>query len=241
MLQNFLFNFRSFIAYFVIGALVIIIVKISIKPDREYIRKLMHTLCVLSIFVLVYAFDKWYMAAGASVLFAILAYPVLNLFERLPQYGALFNQRREGEVKLSLILVFFMMAALITIFWGLMGETWKYIVVASVLAWGFGDAAAALIGMKFGRHKVSGRWVEGTKSWEGFAAMYVVAAGTIFLTLWVFGNVSWYQAVIAALAIGLVAAASELLSRSGMDTVIVPFSAAFSLFGLIQLFMNWSV
>ena len=241
MLQAFLLNFRTLIAYFAIAVLLILTVKFSLKPDREVIRKLMHTVCVLSIFVLVYAFNTWYLAASACILFAVLAYPALWLFERLPQYGALFNQRRDGEVKMSLILVFFMMAALITLFWGVLGPAWKYVIIASVTAWGFGDAAAALIGLRFGRHKVTGRWVEGTKSWEGFFAMYGVAVLSIFLSLILFGLWPWQSALLPALLIGLISAATELLSRGGMDTVNVPFATALSLFGLIQILLHWSV
>ena len=48
----------------------------------------------------------------------MIIYPALAIAEKHPGYSMVFNQRRKGEVKLSLMLVFFMMAGLITVFWG---------------------------------------------------------------------------------------------------------------------------
>ena len=42
---------------------------------------------------------------------------------------------------------------------------------------GLGLALAALIGKKFGRHKVSGKFVEETKSIEGSVAMFLTSFG----------------------------------------------------------------
>jgi len=56
-------------------------------------------------------------------------------------------------------------------------------VLASVLAWGLGDAAAALVGKRFGRHFVRGRLVEGCKSLEGTFAMFVVSFISVMIVL----------------------------------------------------------
>jgi dolichol kinase len=199
---------------------------------------MLHTVCFLSIFVLLYAFEHWYLAAAAAVLFALLIYPILALLEQHPLYDGLFSQRRSGEVKKSLMLVFFMMAALISIFWGLLGESWKYIVVIAVLAWGFGDAAAALVGKKYGRHQVRSRLVEGTKTWEGTLAMYLVSACAISVSLLVYAVLPWYLCLTAAVIIAAVSALAELVSHKGSDTVNVPLATALPLFGLICLFLN---
>lgn len=41
--------------------------------------------------------------------------------------------------------------------------------------WGVGDAAAALIGIPFGKHKIRFRITDGKKSWEGSIAMMAAA------------------------------------------------------------------
>lgn len=47
---------------------------------------------------------------------------------------------------------------------------------AAILMWGVGDAATALVGIPFGKHKVNFRPVNGKKSWEGSCAMFAAAA-----------------------------------------------------------------
>lgn len=241
MFQELARGFFSLCGYFLTVAFLILAVKLILKPPREYVRKLMHTICFLSIFILTEAFDTWYLAAAASLLFVLLVYPILALCERHPNYAALFNQRGKGEVKMSLMLVFLMMAAMITIFWGLLGEQWVYIIIVAVLAWGFGDAAAALVGIKFGRHQVRSRLVEGPKTWEGTLAMYIVSACAIFISLLCYSELSWYICLMLALLVGAVSALSELVSRKGTDTVNVPLATALPLFILISLLVNWSI
>ncbi len=241
MLQELVKGFFSLCIYFVSVAVMIIAVKFLLKPPREYVRKLMHTVCFLSIFILTEAFDTWFLAAGASVLFAMIIYPVLALCEKHSQYAALFNQRRSGEVKASLILVFLMMAVMIAVFWGLLGEQWKYIIIVAILAWGFGDAAAALAGKKFGRHQVRNRLVDGPKTWEGTLAMYVVSACAIFISLLFYAELSWYICMLVALLVAMVSALSELVSHKGTDTVNVPLATALPLFGLMSLLIRWRI
>lgn len=241
MIQEFVRGFFSLCGYFLGGALMLLVVKFLLKPPREYMRKLMHTLCFLSVFILMEAFDTWFLAAGASVLFALIIYPVLALCEKHPKYTELFNQRRSGEVKASLLCVFVMMAALITVFWGILGQPWKYIIVAAVLAWGFGDAAAALVGIKFGTHQIRSRLVEGPKTWEGTLAMYIISACSLFSSLLFYAELSWYICLLVAFLVAAVAAFSELVSRKGRDTVNVPLATALPLFGLISLFVSWSI
>lgn len=54
----------------------------------------------------------WYIiAALTSVIIAVLVYPLLSLFENESWYGKLFVQKSPGEVKRSLLMVFFMFAA----------------------------------------------------------------------------------------------------------------------------------
>jgi phytol kinase len=81
-------------------------------------------------------------------------YPLLALVERSTLYKRIAVERECGEFKRSLGIVQLSLALLITIFWGLLGIDWQYVAVAAVMAWGFGDAAVALVGKKFGRRKI---------------------------------------------------------------------------------------
>ena len=238
MLKEFINGFLILCLYFVVLALTILTVKSVFRLQREYIRKMMHTICFLSIFVLTGVFRTWYLAAGAAALFAAIVYPVLALCERSSKYSTFFNQRCNGEVKNSLLLVFLMMAAMISVFWGILGDGWKYIIVVAILAWGFGDAAAALVGKRFGTHQIQSGIVGGTKTWEGTIAMYIVAVAAIFISLSFYIEMPWYKCMAVALTVGMVSAFSELVSRNGNDTVSVPVSTAVLLFSAMYIYIH---
>ena len=101
--------------------------------------------------------------------------------------------------------------------------------------WGTGDAAAALVGIPFGKHKVKSKLTDGKKSWEGSTAMLIVSlmAGTGMLTL------AHGMPVLYALPISFIAAllgtATELFSPSEYDTVTVPAVVAAALLLLNHL------
>ena len=116
-------------------------------------------------------------------------------------------------------MLFFMFAAVIAVAWGLLGK--PYIAAAAILMWGTGDAAAALVGIPFGKHKIGFPPINGRKSWEGTAAMFIVSflAGYLLLCLW--GGYP-FSIVPAVLLGALVGAATELFSSSEWDTVTVP-------------------
>ena len=221
------------IAYFVGCAAAALMMRHLAKVPAEVFRKTLHMILLGSIFVLTYAFETWRAAAAAALGFACLVYPLLALGERLPGYSKLLTERRRGEIKRSLIVVFGMFAALISVCWGWLGE--KYLVIASVLAWGLGDAAAALVGKRFGRHALLGRLVEGRKSGEGTLAMFAVSFLTVMAVLLASSAMAWYSYAPISAATAAVCAVVELYTRGGMDTLTCPFAAAAVLIPLIRL------
>ncbi len=236
MLREFLAGLGLFLGYYIIAASSLLIIRASFKPPKELFRKLLHVACFMSVLVLLYAFDTWYLAMLTAIVFALILYPVITYIERFPKIMEMLIQRKNGEIKSSLIIVFFMMAILISIFWGWLGEEWKYIVIVSVMAWGFGDAAAALVGKAFGRNPIKHRLVEGTKTKEGTIAMYLVSAVVILVSLLVYSSLPWYLCLIGALLVAPISAVAELISHRGLDTITVPFATAIPIFSLIILF-----
>jgi len=236
MMREFIAGFGLFIGYYAVAVLLLLIIRSFLKPPRELFRKLLHTACFLSVLVLLYAFDTWYLAMLTAIIFAIALYPVITFIERFPKVMDLLIERRNGEIKSSLLIAFFMMAVLIAIFWGILGEQWKFIVIVSVMAWGFGDAAAALIGKAFGRNPINHRWVEGTKTREGSIAMYFVSATTILICLLIYTSFPWHLCLSGALLVSPICAVVELVSRNGIDTITVPLATAFPIFSLMILF-----
>jgi dolichol kinase len=139
------------------------------------------------------------------------------------------SQRREGELKSSLLQLFLTIAAIIAVSWGLLGH--KEFAVAAILMWGFGDAAAALIGKRFGKHKVLRfKHVDHKKSWEGTAAMSVVAFAFGLASLMIVGNIPIENCLPAVIIAAPLAAITELFTKNGYDTVTVPFVSVAALF-----------
>jgi len=241
MLDEFLAGFGLFLGYYVIAASLLLIVRAFLKPPKELFRKMLHVACVMSVLVLLYAFDTWYLAMFTAIVFALALYPIITYIERFPKVMEMLIQRKNGEIKSSLVIVFFMMAMLITIFWGWLGEEWKYIIIVSVMAWGFGDAAAALVGKSMGQKPINHPWVEGTKTREGTVAMFFVAAIAILLCLMIYTSLPWYLCLVGALIVAPICAAVELISHHGLDTITVPFATAIPMFSLMILFSNMGV
>jgi dolichol kinase len=113
-----------------------------------------------------------------------------------------------------------MIAADIAVAWGIFGK--QYVAVVSVLMWGFGDAAAALIGIRFGKHVVPWKISDGKKTWEGTAGMFLVSTLVGCAALILLGASSFEYCIVAALISGAVGAFTELVSKNGLDTVTVP-------------------
>ena len=233
MLLEFLIGFGILFLYFAVCASCALVLRHLVKMPSEVFRKTLHMILLGSIFVLAYAFQTWWVSAIAAAVFIAAVYPVLQITERIPGYSRLLTERKCGEIKLSLVVVFGMFAVLICVCWGLIGE--KYLVIASVLAWGLGDAAAALVGKRFGHHFIEGKMVEGRKSLEGTLAMFGVSFLAVMAVLIANGSVVWYGCVPVAALTAAACAVVELYTKSGMDTLTCPFAAAAILIPLIRL------
>lgn len=225
----------AFVGYNALVAFLLLTIRACLRLSGELFRKMLHAACVMSVFVLLYAFDTWYMAMFVALAFAAVVYRVIAVAERHTKIMEILQARRNGEVKSSLLIVFVMLATLIAVFWGLLGEQWKYVIVVSVMAWGFGDAAAALVGKAWGRRRIQHLWVEGTKTVEGTFAMYAVSSVAILATLMTYTSLPWYLCLAAAALIAPVSAVVELVSHRGIDTITVPYATAASTLALITL------
>ena len=235
MLTNDLIGFSLLLAYFVFAGLPPILLRVYFNTPFELTRKMFHLVIALSIFPLLKLFSSWYAAVLAAFLFVLMIYPILRMVENSSLYQRIAVEREGGEFKRSLIIVQLSIALLIFVFWGLLGIEWQYIAVVAVLAWGFGDAAAALVGKACGRRRIRHPQIEGAKTYEGTLAMYLVAGLTIFLTLLVYAGQTWQVSLTVAALVAPVSATVELFSRRGMDTLTVPLSAALTTLILLVL------
>ena len=121
-----------------------------------------------------------------------------------------------------------MFSLVILVCWGIFND--KYLVLLSIFAWGFGDALAALIGTKFGKHKLYKK-----KSYEGTIAMFVTSFISVFTILLFRGVIPWYFNLIVAFVTALVATTVELFTPNGLDTATCPIASMLST--LLMLFI----
>ncbi len=222
------------VSYFIIAASIAIGCRFFIKIPDELFRKILHCILLGSLLSFVFAFETWWMSAVTAVVFAVVVYPILAFFERYKTFSELTTERKKGELKNSLLLVFGMFAVVISICWGWLGD--KYLVLASIYAWGFGDAAAALIGTKYGKHKIKWKYIDGKKSVEGSVAMFITSLVSVAVILGCRGGMSVIGYILVSTITAIVSAFAELYSKDGMDTVICPLSAMVALLPLVYLF-----
>lgn len=220
--------------YFIIVASLAILCRFLIKIPNELFRKILHTILLGSLLVFVFGFQIWWHAALTCVIFAIVVYPVLIYLERLQHFSEVTTERKKGELKSSLLLVFSMFAIIICICWGWFKD--RYLVLAAVYAWGFGDAAAALVGKKFGKHKLNGRYLDGKKSLEGSIAMFIISVVSVAIVIFFRGGLSNTGYVMLPILTAFVSTLSELYSKEGMDTIICPICSMIILIPLMYLF-----
>ena len=233
-MQGFLYGVCGVLLYFILAASTALGCRVLIRIPDELFRKILHCILLGSLMVFVFCFDLWWHAAVTAVAFALVVYPILACLERIKGFSRLTTERKKGELKESLLLVFGMFAVVIGICWGWLGD--RYLVLASVYAWGFGDAAAALVGKKWGRHKVCFGHADSHKSIEGSSAMFLVSLVSVAVILACRGGLSAAGYVVVPLVTAFVSAVAELYSKDGHDTVICPLSAMVALLPLVHLF-----
>lgn len=224
----------NLLLYFIIAVGIAFPARFFFTIQDEIFRKILHFILLGSFWVFVISFPNWYSTALAAIIFELAVYPILILFERVKNYSQFTTERTHGELKQSLLLVYTMFAIVIFICWGIFKD--QYLALTSLYAWGFGDAAAALIGKRYGKHKIRGYRLDGKKSYEGSLAMFLVSCISIFILLTIRGSLSVIPCIIISLIVGSICTLVELYSKNGNDTVFCPLAAMIALLCLVHLF-----
>lgn len=241
MLYNDLAGIGLYFGFIAAIGLPMVLLKARFNLPFEITRKLYHLAITLSIFPLVTVFSTWYAAVLAILLFALIVYPILKRVERASFYERIAVERQGGEFKSSLLIVQLSMALLLLVFWGLLGSAWKYIAVVAVMGWGFGDAAAALVGKAVGRRRIEHPRIQGKKTYEGTLAMLVTAGLAVFLTLLFYAGQPWQVSLTVALLAAPVCATVELFTIRGLDTLTVPISTGLTVLSWMMVFASLGV
>ncbi|MCR5547020.1 MAG: hypothetical protein K6F30_11160 [Lachnospiraceae bacterium] len=205
----------------------IIIRKLNILPEEGF-RKLLHIILLIILTVWVLSYDSWKEAVGTMIVFVIVIYPVLWFFEKNEKLEVFFAGRDKGELKQSLTIMGLMFILVCFVCEGLYGS--KVLALASIYAWGPGDAAAALIGKKYGNHKIVMK-----KSLEGSLAMFVFSFAFVFVLLYLGEGYNFVVITVATLVTALAATISELFAKNGYDTLICPLTSMVGLLATLRL------
>ena len=196
--------------------------KLFTVPD-ELFRKILHFILLGAYIPLVFAFEAWWMAAIFAGALIVVLFPALSVAGKIPLFSAFVNERKKGEFKSSMVLAVGMMVCSVSVCWGLFGD--KYLVLACIYAWGIGDGLAALVGKRFGKHKIKWKIADGKKSVEGSLTMFLCALVSVCTVLLVRGGIRFALCFVIAFLAALVCTLAELCAKNGLDTVICPVSA----------------
>jgi uncharacterized protein (TIGR00297 family) len=184
----------------------------------EFTRKLVHVGAGMWVFGAVALFDHWWAALIATTAFIGVNW----LSARRSLLPAMDAARSEG-----LGTVWFMVAFTLLLGWfGSAGR--PYLAVAAMMALTWGDAAASLVGRRWGRRRytVGGQ----TRSLEGSLAL----AGCTLLAvtpvlLWLAPAYDLPRALAVAALVGIIAALLEPAAPRGQDNLSVPVGAGVAL------------
>lgn len=223
----------AFIQYVIPAASIMLLARWFLKIPDELFRKLLHFILLGAYIPILYGFRTWWLAVILALLAIVLFYPLLALAERIPHFSSFVNERKRGEFCSSLVLALSMMAVSIWVCWGILGD--KLLVLACVYAWGVGDAFAALVGKRFGRHKIHLPFADPRKSVEGSAAMLLTSAISVLIILLIRGGLGFGRCLVISLAAAAVTTYVELCTKGGYDTITCPTAAMLVILPLIHL------
>ena len=211
---------KRFILYIIPCVVILLLIKFCTKVPKFIFRKLLHLVAFTCIILMLLKAKHWYAASAASLLIAAVIYPILALLENESWFAKLFVEKRPGEIKRSLVFLFSMFAVLSAIGWGIFGK--PVVTAAAILMWGVGDAAAALVGIPFGKHKVHLKPADGKKSWEGTVSMVFISFAFGMAFFLIFAQLDPVRLLMMCFSGAIAGAATELFSPSEWDTVTVP-------------------
>ncbi|MBR4983450.1 MAG: phosphatidate cytidylyltransferase [Lachnospiraceae bacterium] len=232
-MQLFLYGVGITMLYIIVAVGIMLLARKYITIPDELFRKILHFILLGAYIPLVFAFETWWMSAIFSISLIIILFPVLSIAGKIPMFSSFVNERKEGEFKSSMVLAVGMMAFSVSICWGLFAE--KYLVLASVYAWGIGDGLAALIGKRFGKHKIKWKLADGKKSIEGSFTMFLCSLISVFTVLLIRGGIDTAICFVIAFLAAVACTIAELCTKGGLDTISCPAVAMVIIIPLVKI------
>ena len=223
-------TFLWFVIPIIVLGIICLVVRFFFKIPDFIFRKVLHLIAAGMITFLIVIPIHWWVAEivmGISILGIVV---LLLIFENTEIYKKFFVGKSKHEVLISFLIFAAVVTSLIAFFWGFRGDAQKYCVLIALFSWALGDAAASLFGHLLGKHKVSGKFIEGTKSIEGSIACFIFAFLISFILLMTLIHCTWWLSLIEAALIGAFVSFAELFTKKGLDNLTCPLVAAIILF-----------
>ena len=143
-----------FALYIIPSATVMLLLRRFTRIGDELFRKSLHFIMVGAYILFLFAFRTWWISAVFVGLLAVAFFTVFSLGGMLPGFSEFINERKRGELRISMTLALAVVVLSICLCWGCLND--RYLALAGLYAWGVGDGSAALVGKAFGKHKISG-------------------------------------------------------------------------------------
>lgn len=232
-MQEFLKGAQAIGLYVIPAVGIMLIARKLLKVPDELFRKILHFITLGAYVPMVFGFDTWWISASLAASLIVILYPLLHFAGRIPAFSSFVNERNKGEFKTSMVFAVGMMAFSIAVCWGMFKD--RFLVLACIYAWGVGDAFAALIGKRFGKHKITWKFADNHKSYEGSFAMLISSAAAVFAVLVIRGGTDILSCIIISLLAATVCTLVELCSNNGLDTVTCPVAAMIVIIPLLKI------
>lgn len=193
--------------------------RLLLKVRADYTRKLVHIGAGMWVWGEYFLFDTWWAAMIPFASFIVLNY--ISYRTRLVR--SVETGEGAGTVYFALSVT------LLTILWPL---GLAYAAIGGVMAMTWGDAAAALVGRAFGRHRylVYRAAIGSLRSLEGSLAMFVLSFVSIGVTLLLFAASYSVNSLLTITGFALLAAICasiiEAVTPFGLDNISVPILTA---------------
>jgi phytol kinase len=154
-----------------------------------------------------------------AIWFAIIApatFIVLNYLSY--RLNILKAMERNGKGSLGTVYFPISLLILVIVTYGILGREYAYIGGIGILIMGYGDGLAAVIGTKYGKHKL-----KNGKSLEGSLTMFVTS---LVVSLILLGISSVPNVIIYSLAVASISTIIEYFTTRGLDNLTVPLGAS---------------
>lgn len=225
-----------FIAYFIAFAIPTGIIGRVFHIHKEIIRKIYHIFGSASMILLLYVFPGWKSALGTFLGLFIFAYGLILIFQDATFFKKFRVDRKKDDTKIKqqIIYVAVTYTFLIITFWAIGGEENKHFILFGVMTWCLGDAFAAIFGRIYGKKYFQHPVFDQNKTHRGFKA-FIIPAGIVNLAiLMIFYSFPLGISVGVAVFLGVVGGIIELISKKGLDNVLIPISITFLAYAVIN-------